>query len=192
FSALTPALAPPTFADFAVGLGFGCECRIAQRPGVPFGGTDELFGSKKAAKAHAAREAVAFLVQSGELDADGNVRTRKKKLGGGAVRAEAGAEEVRGQGEGEGEKSWGERVVDLCALLGLHPPTYRLAPVDPAAAPHVFSGAAYFEHEPLLRAPVGAVRNVYGRRNAREESARGVVVVLEGMMRAREGAGGGV
>ncbi|MCJ1436814.1 hypothetical protein MMC27_006196 [Xylographa pallens] len=187
FSARHPALPAPTFTDFAVGAAFACECRVAQRPGVPFGGADVLFASKKAAKAHAAREAVQFLERSGALDAEGGGRRKRAKVGGGAVKAE----EAPREGEGEGERSWGERVVDLCTTLGIHPPTYRLAAPAPATAPHIYSGAAHFEHEPLLRAPVGEVRNVYGRRNAREECARGVVAVLEGVRRGREGGGVG-
>ncbi|MCJ1378906.1 hypothetical protein MMC17_002005 [Xylographa soralifera] len=178
FSALNPDQPAPTFTDFASGNAFACECRVVQREGAPFGGADVLFASKKAAKAHAAREAVQFLIRSGELEADGSVRKKRKKVGGGAVRAE---EEGR-----QGEKSWGERVVDLCATLNLHLPTYRLAANDPIA-PNIYSGAAHFESEPLLRAPVGEVRNVFGRKNAREECARGVVAFLEGVRRGRGG-----
>ncbi|MCJ1388742.1 hypothetical protein MMC18_001591 [Xylographa bjoerkii] len=187
FSALAPALPAPTFTDYALGAAFACECRIAQRPAAPFGGTDVLFGSKKAAKTHAAREAVQFLIQSGELEADGSVRKKRKKVGAGAVRAEEEEEEKKKRGEQDGERSWGERVVDLCTALGLTPPTYRFAPNDPATAPNILSGAAHFANEPLMRAPVGEVRNVYGRKNAREECARGVVAFLEGLRRERLG-----
>ena len=238
FSAHHPSLSVPTFTDFADfahgAAAFACECRLPQRPGRPFGGADVLFASKKAAKAHAAREAVRFLIGEGELAADGSVKGRKTKKGGGMVRAEREREgEAEGEGIGHGnkheaggEKSWVERVLgtlqwpfrffiigppppflrsspsflffaspsakrksDLCTALNIHPPTYRLAALDPATAPHVYSGAARFESEPLMRQPVGEVRHVFGRKNAREECARGVVAYLEGVRRGRGGGG---
>ncbi|MCJ1323223.1 hypothetical protein MMC15_008577 [Xylographa vitiligo] len=182
FSAQDPTLPAPTFTDLAVGAAFACECRLAQRAGQPFGGADALFASKKAAKAHAAREAVRFLVERGDLEAGGGVRAKRGRRG-----VKVRVEERGGDGDGEGERSWGARVVDLCTLLAIHPPTYRLAAPDPATAPHIYSGAAHFDHEPLLRGPVGEVRNVFGRRNAREECARGVVAMLEGVRRGRGG-----
>ncbi len=80
-------------------------------------------------------------------------------------------------------------ALDLAPLLSLPPPLYRLAPASPAA-PNLLSGAAYFTgmdaaFHPLLKEPVGEVRNVFGKKNAKEESARGVWEVLRKVAKER-------
>lgn len=47
--------------------------------------------------------------------------------------------------------------------------------------PDFFDAAAYFENavEPCLRGAVGRVERVYGKKKAREQVARAVLVVLE-------------
>lgn len=53
-------------------------------------------------------------------------------------------------------------------------PQYRLQ----ASGSSLYSGSAYFVDEPLLRGPIGEVENIFGKKNAKEESARGVWKVL--------------
>lgn len=60
--------------------------------------------------------------------------------------------------------------VELCPLLGINNPQYRLQ----ASGLSLYSGSAYFPDEPLLRGPIGEVENIFGKKNAKEESARGV------------------
>lgn len=38
----------------------------------------------------------------------------------------------------------------------------------------IYSGSAYFPDEPLLPGPIGEFENIFGKKNAKEESARGV------------------
>jgi hypothetical protein len=75
----------------------------------------------------------------------------------------------------------------LCTVLGLSPPEYRLA--QSAQAPSMYSGAAHFVHDPVLNdnAPVGEVRLVFGRKNAREACAEKVLGFLGGVLRERGG-----
>lgn len=68
-------------------------------------------------------------------------------------------------------------MIGLCPILGLNQPIYRFAPSSPAT-PNLLSGAAYFNGEPLFPGPIGEVRNVFGKKGAKEESARGVWQVL--------------
>lgn len=76
------------------------------------------------------------------------------------------------------------KVLKLCSLLQIPQPIYQLGPNPLAPVVNVLSGAAYFsdrvvsESHPLLVGPVGEVRNVYGKKNAKEECARGVFQVL--------------
>lgn len=60
--------------------------------------------------------------------------------------------------------------VELCPLLGLNSPQYRLQ----VTGSSLYSGSAYFPNEPLLQGAIGEVENVFGKKNAKEESARGV------------------
>ena len=87
----------------------------------------------------------------------------------------------------EVEKSWGQRVNELYPQLGLCPPTYRIEPKDPVSAPALFSGAAYFEGNAVIEGPVGEVRQVFGRKKAKEECAKGVWIFLDGLRRKRLG-----
>lgn len=65
----------------------------------------------------------------------------------------------------------------MCPLLGLAPPQYHLNPAS-ALAPSIFSGHAAFPNAPSMPAQIGEARNVFGKKNAKEEVARGVWVVL--------------
>lgn len=76
--------------------------------------------------------------------------------------------------------------VELCPLLGIPNPQYRLQP----SGSSLYSGSAHFIDEPLLRGPIGEVEKVFGKKNAKEESARGVWKVLMALA-AQRGLYGG-
>lgn len=82
-----------------------------------------------------------------------------------------------------GDTSYTLKVLKLCSLLELPLPAYRIAPNRLATVPNLLAGAAYFaesaiHRHPLLAGPVGEVRNVFGKKNAKEECARGVFQLL--------------
>lgn len=66
---------------------------------------------------------------------------------------------------------------DYCPTLGLSPPTYRIE--DDPSAPALYSGSAFFAAGSDVSGPVGSVRNVYGKKNAKEELAKQVLRFLE-------------
>lgn len=72
---------------------------------------------------------------------------------------------------------------DLSAVLGLGAPFYQLT--SKPDAPAIFSGAAHFTSSPLFPKPLGEVRNVYGKKNAKEECARSVLDILEDLAKKR-------
>ncbi len=72
-------------------------------------------------------------------------------------------------------------ATDLCPELGLNCPQYRLNTTQSG----LYSGAAYFPEEPLLRGPIGDVQGIFGRKNAREECARNVHKVLKALAARR-------
>ena len=80
--------------------------------------------------------------------------------------------------------TFGQRVNALYPRLGLSAPEYRI--VATAQAPNFHSGAAFFPRDGLVVAgPVGEVRGVFGKKNAREECAKGVLEFLEQLARER-------
>lgn len=57
----------PMFQEFGLGSSHSMEVTIQDRPDEPFGCRNNLFSSKKAAKMHAAREAVMWLREIGQM-----------------------------------------------------------------------------------------------------------------------------
>ncbi|MCJ1348964.1 hypothetical protein MMC31_007197 [Peltigera leucophlebia] len=156
--------AGPVYMEYSIGLCFACTCTIPARP-EPFGTKSAAFATKKAARGSAAMEAMKFLMEQGLADSEGqNVRIAEKN------KAKLGAI--------LNEPSCAQKVNDLSALLGLQPPQYRIVPNPHAPAGNILSGAAYFEDNPLLSGPVGTVRNVFGKKKAKEECAREVCGIL--------------
>lgn len=77
----------PVYTEYAIDGGFGCTCTITLHPGS-FGSASECFGTKKAARANAAAEAVKYLIDQGLTNPDGTVKSKQKAKIGTAVRVE--------------------------------------------------------------------------------------------------------
>ena len=69
----------PIYNEYSAGPLFSCEAELSQHPGQPFGGRDERYSNKKAARNNAARKAVEWLRAEGLLSEDGPVRKKKVK-----------------------------------------------------------------------------------------------------------------
>ncbi|KAL9001010.1 MAG: hypothetical protein Q9169_000494 [Polycauliona sp. 2 TL-2023] len=190
YNAVDPTHSKPTpiYTEYALGLSFACTCSIPSTDGpstpLVLGSPTAPFSTKKAARNNAAKAAVQHLISLGELNQDGSCKAKKKvKVGAGpTVKVEAKGIEVKK------DASYANRVNDLAPLLSLTAPVYRFTPTS-AAAPNMFSGAAYFSGDALLheslKGGVGEIRNVYGKKNAKEECARGVFEALKGVARGR-------
>ena len=76
-------------------------------------------------------------------------------------------------------------VLDICPLLGLGPPHYKLAPVS-ALAPNMLSGHASFPGQLGVPEEIGEARNVFGKRNAKEEIAEGLWKFLLELAKKRD------
>lgn len=81
-------------------------------------------------------------------------------------------------------------MLELCHPLSLSAPEYRLTPS--ALAPSMYGGGAWFTRDPLIKSPVGEVRNVFGKKNAKEACAEKVVEFLREVGRKRAGGELGV
>lgn len=192
----------PVYTEYDLGGIFACTCIIPSCPDS-FGSASDSFPSKKAARANAAREAMMSLIDQGLTNPDGTLKARKKVKLGTAVRVENKKLEVkrdatyaqRVNGKSlllalitlayrsivyllyPGPINSRNSAADLCPILGLAAPTYRLS-AGSASAPNLLSGAAYFPGEPRFPDKYGEVRNIFGKKAAKEECARGVWEVL--------------
>ncbi|KAI4114472.1 MAG: hypothetical protein LQ345_004750 [Seirophora villosa] len=176
----------PIYTEYALGHHFACTCTIPSSQSI-YGSSTVPFPSKKAARINAAKEAVQYLISIAELNPSGSPKGRRKiKSGSG----EGPIVRVEGEGlEVKKDVTYAARVNELAHRLSLPPPMYRLSPAS-SAAPNLLSGAAYFSgvdaaYHPLLSKPVGEVRNVFGKKNGKEECARGVWEVLREVARER-------
>lgn len=77
-----------------------------------------------------------------------------------------------------------QKVNDAYGLLGLQAPQYVLGAAS-HLAPNMISGYASFPNEPSLPKEIGEVRNVFGKKSAKEEVAKGVWEVLLGLAEKR-------
>lgn len=192
----------PVYTEYDLGGIFACTCTIPSYPDS-FGSASASFPTKKAARANAAREAMKYLIDQGLTNPDGTLLSRKKVKLGTAVRVENKKLEVkrdatyaqRVNGKSlllalmtsayrsivyllrPGPINSLNSAADLCPILGLAAPTYRLS-ASSASAPNILSGAAYFPGEPRFPDKYGEVRNIFGKKAAKEECARGVWEVL--------------
>ena len=176
----------PVYTEYDLGGIFACTCTIPSYPDS-FGSASDSFPTKKAARANAAREAMKYLIDQGLTNPDGTLLPRKKVKLGTAVRVEneklevkrdaTYAQRVNGQSLLLALMTLAARSADLCPILGLSAPTYRLS-ASSVSAPNLLSGAAYFPGEPRFPDKYGEVRNIFGKKSAKEECARGVWEVL--------------
>ncbi|KAH0543007.1 hypothetical protein FGG08_002615 [Glutinoglossum americanum] len=166
--------------NFAMGTQFACELKIDQRPSAPFGGRHVTFLNKKAAKANAAHEALEWLIENGYMGREGPPSKRKRKGGSSGTAAIGPGATV----EIKRDARFAQKVnvddgdlKELCPLIGLSPPEYRITP-DPRAD-SMYSGAAYFNDPILPSGPIGEIRNVFGKKIAKEEISKSVLAYLK-------------
>lgn len=112
---------------------FACEMTISKRPDEPFGGQDKLYSTKKAARAAAAREAVQWLRQTGEMSATAGHPRKKARLsshgGGGGGGGGSGSSEESGTAAVQKAPSFAQQVngkSTTCSPSPMHidPPHY--------------------------------------------------------------------
>ncbi|OCK95305.1 uncharacterized protein K441DRAFT_658709 [Cenococcum geophilum 1.58] len=170
----------PTYNEYSAGPLFSCEVELTQRPGEPFGGRNEPYSNKKAARSSAARKAVEWLRAEGLLSEDGPVRKKKAKANSPSGGPNSSPKGAAGKGEDTAEtESYVHKVIAIARTLGLAAPEYRLTPTDPRA-PAFWDVAAYFSQSLSHEGPVGEVKQVHGKKAAKEECAKRVLAYLKG------------
>ena len=73
---------------------------------------------------------------------------------------------------------------DFCPMLGLTAPTYQFSAASPNT-PNLLTGFATFPGAIGLPSRIGEVRNVFGKKNAKEECAREIWQELKLLARKR-------
>ena len=165
----------PLYNYYSLGSNFSATCTITSHPSHTFGSQTSAFPNKKAAQANAAKDAVELLISEGKLNDDGSTHGKKKnKLG----------TTVKLAGRGLEVKKWStyvQKLNDIAPLLGLPQAQYHLSTAALDMAPSMVSGYATFPNTngfSALLGQLGEVRNVFGRKNAREEIAKNVWALL--------------
>ncbi|KAL8729091.1 MAG: hypothetical protein Q9181_005125, partial [Wetmoreana brouardii] len=85
----------PSYTEYAIGLHFASTCTLPNNQ--IFGSANTPFGSKKAARSAAAKEAVQHLISTGDLNPDGSVKAHKKSK---TAKASAGIPTVKVESHG--------------------------------------------------------------------------------------------
>ncbi|KAI9848294.1 MAG: hypothetical protein M1837_000558 [Sclerophora amabilis] len=198
-----PALVSPgpRYTSLSVGGKFAYEVEIDARPAQPFGGRSVTFPSLKAAKSNAAREACEWLEREGLMAVRGPGGGMQTVGGEVSAGCGGGGESSSSSGVGGGrvassitiengdtgilkrDASAAQKVNDLCHILHVSPPHYSLT--THPNSPSILSGSASFPNDPLLKSPVGEVRNIYGKKNAKDECAALVLAYLREVARGR-------
>lgn len=158
----------PKCQEYIVGSGFTCELSFGSST---FGDQTRAYATKKAARAAAARAAIEHLEAQGE-DCSGRPTKRRKSTS------------TEGSRDGSMNQdrqapNYKSLVNEICIRLLITQPTWHFEPHP--AMPSYFSGGAFFL-DPTVGAGanemVGEVRNVLGKKKAKEESARAVYAFL--------------
>lgn len=130
------------------------------------------FTRKQYAKRYCAYLAVTWLIEHGHMPDDGSVRFRKP------TPASVLGTTMLAPNSGCGVS---QLVDQLCKKLGFSPVKYIIEPMSYG----VFSGHAIFPQEPLIDGKLGVFENIFGRRNAKEVCAAGVLEHLRAIERQR-------
>lgn len=168
YRAAHPSATGVIFSELSVGMRFTCTVTITESP-TPFSDSTVTFARKKDAKQHAAKKTIEWLIANNHMPANSSVSFPKPV----AVPAPAAGAKTKDT------LSRSQQVVELCLRLALNLPTYRLEPQE--ACPAMWSGYAHFNGDPRMPGRVGEFSNIFGRKNAKEECAKGVLELLHGI-----------
>lgn len=189
---------------------YACTVHIEGGELTTFGSPEQLFPSKADARKSAAREAVMWLRSQGRAEVaapvDPCTAAQRQKLG--VVAAQTGGgTSLPGLFQPSGvadvmstsHESLPNQVHAVIASLGFQQPSFDATPCPPPPSigrnenlAGFVNMAAHFrdadvQREPRLAGAQGAVRQVYGRKKAKELCCRELLRVLEEVRRGRGG-----
>ncbi|KAL1795158.1 hypothetical protein ACET3X_006974 [Alternaria dauci] len=178
----------PTYTDYQSGQRFACILTI-EGLDKEFGSTDKLFSSKKAARRDAARHAVEYFKSIGTWPEEVNLvgGIKKKKVQPSMPEMVSISEPDRDSAlastsaASPSAKSYAQQVASLAVILALPTPEWQYTshPEDP----NFHTVTCFFRGAGPHEGPIGEVRNIYGKKKAKEECAR---LTLEYLKEVRE------
>jgi hypothetical protein len=170
----------PTYADYAVGNRFTCIVNIDSDGSLSesFGDLKSLHMSKKAARQDAARHAVEHFKAQGHWPEDfsdvGGIRKKQKAqlhqpelVSSTSVSADSRHSSIASSTPGT---SYAQQVARLAVILSLPTPEWRYTPS--LLDRDFYTVQCFFNGAGPHQGPVGEVRNVFGKKKAKEECAR--------------------
>ncbi|CAL3964717.1 hypothetical protein PZA11_002343 [Diplocarpon coronariae] len=128
------------------------------------------FGTKKQAKKYAAKKAIDWLIENKYMPADGSVKFPK-------VTTPPAASKARINDPKDVNPSYTSLVPVICTRLGFAPPRYELAAVVQNGS--LWNGFANFGMDPRIDGKVGEVKNVFGKKHAKEAIAKLVYAFMK-------------
>ncbi|PBP28658.1 hypothetical protein BUE80_DR000366 [Diplocarpon rosae] len=129
------------------------------------------FGTKKQAKKYAAKKAIDWLIENKHMPADGSVRFPK------VITPPPAAPETNVKTRDDANPAYTTLVPGICTRLGFTPPRYELVAVVQNAP--LWNGFADFGMDPRIDGRVGEVKNVFGKKQAKEAVAKLVYSFLK-------------
>ncbi|KAF2623034.1 hypothetical protein BU25DRAFT_494675 [Macroventuria anomochaeta] len=176
----------PTYTDWQLGTRWACTLEIEGHD-QPFGSQDALFGSKKLARQYAASCAVFHFKSQGlwpeEFTNVGGIRKRKPAANNSPSPCADGRK--ANVASSTGGASAASQAAALAHLLNLNTPEYRYTHEKPSV-PDVHTVSCFFRNGGAHEGPIGEVRNVFGKKKAKEECARLTLGYLTEVKRQRE------
>ncbi|KAF1851300.1 uncharacterized protein K460DRAFT_373336 [Cucurbitaria berberidis CBS 394.84] len=182
----------PTYTDYRAGSRFACLVTIDGHAN-PFGSLDSLHSSKKAARQEAARHAVAYFQAQGQWPEDStSVGGIKKKKAQPALTESATISTSTPSAETRklsttstastsiaNNVSYAQQVAHLAVTLSLSTPEWCFNPHPVDKEFHTVS--CFFRNGGPHEGPIGEVRNIFGKKKAKEECARLTLEYLNGV-----------
>ncbi|KAH7080048.1 hypothetical protein BKA63DRAFT_233940 [Paraphoma chrysanthemicola] len=170
----------PTYSDYAVGNRFTCLVKIDSHGRLPesFGDLNILHSSKKIARQEAARHAVEYFRAQGLwpdsfTNAGGIKKKQKPRLDPPELLSPTASPQVSGQASvasSTPDASHAQQAARLAVILSLPTPEWRYTPSS--IDRDFYTVQCFFNGAGPHQGPVGEVRNVFGKKKAKEECAR--------------------
>jgi len=169
----------PTYSDYAVGTQFACQLTI-EGEGT-FGSLSSRYTSKKTARREAARAAVEYFKSAGRWPnaySDlGGIKKKKKLVHSSSALAELVSSTTTPDSRQPSVSStvsttgsYPQQVARLAHILSLPSPEWRYTPSPLDRDFHTVQ--CFFAGGGAHAGPIGEVRNVFGKKKAKEECAR--------------------
>jgi hypothetical protein len=166
------------------------------------------FTNKKTAKQHAAKKAIDWLIENGKMPSDGSTTFPKVSIAPPQNTVQSPVQKLpqpnpqpqlqKRHSSSSNEAtpsilnqpmrtpsspSYPQLIPPLCHKLGINVPAYKFSAAQPNSP--LWNAYADFQGDPRIDGPVGEVKNMFGKKNAKEEVSKEVWLFLKSIERQR-------